>query len=411
MPLTLFKQLSQAGAALQNQLGRNILSRLPDALPTLQSVSTTWKSFISTQFSAELVRENFIRQLLPHCQAEFAEAKPQDFVFTPLWGGLTNFTYKLTVNDRSYVIRISGNGSDSFIDRAKEGVQAIIASELGVNTEVIYFDFKTGSQVTRFYENAITQSAETLKEQQNCHVVNTILRTLHQSEKPFLLDENAFERNRKFLRLIAIKAPLPRFISDMMPTIDRIERIISTLALPKVPCHNDTTPGNFLISAANPTQGIAIDFEYSGQNDPVWDLSNLAMEAEFKAAQDDFLLKDYYQTDAVDPLVRERFYLYQAVIEYYVVLWCQLQIVNHNYVGDQGLDKLIALREQRYDTFLKVIFSKEYIDAIRFFENRQGSLQGKAMQLAAFGMNKVTVADSKETVEQQTIQPRVKHTI
>jgi thiamine kinase-like enzyme len=57
-----------------------------------------------------------------------------------------------------------------------------------------------------------------------------------------------------------------------------------------VPCHNDPWPGN-LIDADG--RVYLIDWEYSGMNDPVWDLADLSVEAGFDAEQDRAMVEAY----------------------------------------------------------------------------------------------------------------------
>ena len=42
-----------------------------------------------------------------------------------------------------------------------------------------------------------------------------------------------------------------------------------------VPCHNDPWPGNLLDADGPDGRIYLIDWEYSGMNDPMWDLADL----------------------------------------------------------------------------------------------------------------------------------------
>ena len=58
-----------------------------------------------------------------------------------------------------------------------------------------------------------------------------------------------------------------------------------------VPCHNDPWPANLLDADG---RIYLIDWEYSGMNDPMWDLADLSVEAGFGPEQDRTMMEVYY---------------------------------------------------------------------------------------------------------------------
>ena len=60
---------------------------------------------------------------------------------------------------------------------------------------------------------------------------------------------------------------------------------------PKVPCHNDSLIGNWVLDENNKL--YLIDWEYSGMNEAMWDLSCLSIEAVYSPENDETLINYY----------------------------------------------------------------------------------------------------------------------
>src|SRR5918911_980423 len=66
----------------------------------------------------------------------------------------TNLNYKVTANDKIYVLRIAGEGTSTYIDRAAEEYNARIATAAGLNAETLFFDVDDGTMLSRFVEGS-----------------------------------------------------------------------------------------------------------------------------------------------------------------------------------------------------------------------------------------------------------------
>src|SRR5215212_2812960 len=72
--------------------------------------------------------------------------------FERLSGAMTNVSYKLSTDAGDYVLRLAGEGTSDYVDRTAEGHNARVATAAGVNAEVLYFDAREGTMLTRFVE-------------------------------------------------------------------------------------------------------------------------------------------------------------------------------------------------------------------------------------------------------------------
>lgn len=247
-----------------------------------------------------------------------------------LSGGMTNHTYLARTKSNAYIARIPGNGSDHMIKREHESYNTKIAVAAGITPEVVY-DEENGKKVTRYLQNPMELSSAALRRPDNMLQVIDILKKLH-GASPFANTINIFARNREWIkRLFEMKYDLPWDYALISAEIDKIEKEILAYDVPSVPCHMDTTPGNFVFSNG---KLYLIDFEYAGNGDPVWDLAYLSVETEMTASQNDFMLRAYFG-DALTDDIKRRFTLYLPVVEYHIGLWCLMQIANNSEIVDK----------------------------------------------------------------------------
>jgi thiamine kinase-like enzyme len=78
-----------------------------------------------------------------------------------------------------------------------------------------------------------------------------------------------------------------------MPTVGHIERAMTAKPLPTVPCHNDLLAENYM--EVNGSLRL-IDFEYSGNNDPCFELGNTCQELGYDGAQQEQVCASYFGT-------------------------------------------------------------------------------------------------------------------
>jgi len=68
-------------------------------------------------------------------------------------GGLTNRNYRITCPARDFVLRLAGEGTADYIDRAVEEHNARVASDAGVNAAVLFFDAVDGTMLCRYIDD------------------------------------------------------------------------------------------------------------------------------------------------------------------------------------------------------------------------------------------------------------------
>ena len=131
-------------------------------------------------------------------------------------GGLTNRNYKIDCQTGRYVLRLAGEGTSDYIDREAEFYNASIASDAGVNADIVHFDVSTGTMVCRYIDNAITMDIEKLRDLDALRRTGIAFRQLHDCGREFKGQFELFTQIDQYLEVIKdLGAELPEGYSDV----------------------------------------------------------------------------------------------------------------------------------------------------------------------------------------------------
>lgn len=70
--------------------------------------------------------------------------------------GMTNRSYSFYIQDKRYIIRIPGEGTEQLINRAREHEVYRVVSPLGISEHVHYFDPASGIKIASYLEKTHT---------------------------------------------------------------------------------------------------------------------------------------------------------------------------------------------------------------------------------------------------------------
>ena len=269
-------------------------------------------------------------------------------------GGLTNRNYRLESPSGCYVLRLAGEGTAEYIDRVAEEVNARVASQAGVNAEILFFDRQDGTMLSRYVPNSVTMSVDRFRDSAALHRAGVALRRLHSCGQPFQGRFELFEQVDRYLGVLAAKGcRLPDGYEQVQQQSQQVREALARHALPLAPCHCDPLVENFLDTGSAMR---IIDFEYSGNNDPMWDLGDLSVEGEFCEEQDQQLLHGYFG-GTPQPFDHARMVMYKAMCDLLWTLWGVVQHANQNPADDfwayavgrqQRCQRLMATPEFRH---------------------------------------------------------------
>lgn len=242
-------------------------------------------------------------------------------------GGLTNLVFQAG----EYCIRVPGKGTEEYINRANEAVAAREAAKAGVSPEVLHFDEK-GVMVTRFIDGAQTMSPAAFKLNEGAPArAGEAFRKLHTSGAVFPFRFYLFAMIDDYLKVLSTKdVELPPGYHDVLREAEDIRTALSRHPAPLAACHCDPLCENFLDAGE---RMWIVDWEYSGMNDPMWDLGDLAVEGKFGERQEEEMMRAYFGGEP-RPAERGRIVIYKAMCDLLWTLWGLIQLANQNPVED-----------------------------------------------------------------------------
>lgn len=266
-------------------------------------------------------------------------------------GGLTNRVYRLG----DYVLRLPGHGTEDYIDRENEAEAARLAAEARVSPEMLHGDPSSGIMVTRLLPDIVTMTPALFKSRSGSAARAALaLARLHQSGARFPARFELFAQIDDYLAHLAPKdVALPEGYHTLLAEAQKVRDALSRHDLPLAPCHCDPLCENFLDTG---TRMWVVDWEYSGMNDPMWDLGDLAVEAEFSPAQEAEMLRAYFGAEPT-AFDHGRMVIYKAMCDLLWTLWGLLQHANGNPVDD-----FATYAKTRFDRCRALMQSADFAD-------------------------------------------------
>jgi len=238
-----------------------------------------------------------------------------------LTGGLTNRNYRVTTtNGQHYVARFSNVKSTLLaIDREAEFRNSQIAAAAGVGPEVVEFAPDEGVLVVQWIEGRTFDEA-TLDDETQLSRLAEICRRLHAAPR-FVSDFDMFDVQRRYLAVVTEHGfRLPDDYLSFGPVVRLIEEALRASAGPTVPCHNDLLAANIMDDG---DRLWLIDYEYSGNNDPCFELGNAWSEAALPLDRLEHLVACYFGTPS--PVQTARARLFALMAKYGWTLWASIQ--------------------------------------------------------------------------------------
>jgi thiamine kinase-like enzyme len=235
-------------------------------------------------------------------------------------GGLTNTNYKVVTRSGAYVVRVPDPDSALLaIDRHNEHHNSVAAAETGVGAPVVGFLPGPDVLVLGFLEGE-TLSAARLRDGTDLRRIAAACRRLHGARR-FAHEFNMFSIQERYLGLVTERGfRLPGRYLDFSPQVAAMRAAMAARPEPAVPCNNDLLAENFIDDG---TDIRIIDYEYSGNNDPCFELGNLWSESALSLEQLELLVTSYYRGRYRSRIARAR--LWGLMSKYGWTLWASIQ--------------------------------------------------------------------------------------
>jgi thiamine kinase-like enzyme len=257
-----------------------------------------------------------IEQILPR----LAVLQNKTFTVAPLSGGLTNANYRVIADGVPYVVRLPGAQTELLaIDRVNEVYNARAAHAAGISPRVVEYLDDERVMVLEFIQGETMRIAR-LNEAGMAARMAASLKQMHAGPR-FLRDFNMFRLTEYYLQIAKAHAvQIANAYPAYLPRVRAIETAFARSPLPTVPCHNDLLAENFIDDG---NKLWIIDFEYSGNNDPTFELGNTAQEQQFDDARQRELCAAYFGSAADDKMARMKLNMVMSDVGW--ALWAAIQ--------------------------------------------------------------------------------------
>lgn len=245
--------------------------------------------------------------------------KAKDFSIEPITNGLTNLNYLIKANAQQYVLRITKKDSDLFVSRKPEYQALQLLASQPWSYKVLYYDQTSGTLISEWIKDSTTYDLYTGSNK--ITMVAELMLNFHNMNQQISDDFNPVARfNHYFTQLTSFKYP----IHQHLDILDEAANLEYKSCL----CHNDWVSGNIICTNK---KAYLIDFEYAGNNDPVFDVMSFITENNII---DTRLRKLFYQSYFKE--MNESIYHRIAVWEkFHNLLWCTWALLMHQMRHEQ----------------------------------------------------------------------------
>jgi thiamine kinase-like enzyme len=269
----------------------------------------------------------FARQMHQVASAA-AMLRGQDLTWTQLFGGLAHVTYQVaTAAGDRYVVKFLTQEMDDFGLMIPIGdliANTIAAGESGVGARVLAALPGVPAIVLEFIDG-VTLDPPDLARPEYIPRIGRAIRDLHTRAPAMGNAIVIWKFLDDYLGLLDTHAlASPDGLLDWLPVMRRIQAALEVRQLPPVPSNNDLLAKNVMDDG----RVRLIDYDFSGMNDPMFDVGDVAMEGDYDPDEVATLCEAYFGRH--DPVQCARARLFGIAAQY---TWSLLFV---------GMDKLLS---------------------------------------------------------------------
>lgn len=237
--------------------------------------------------------------------------------------GLTNVSFRFSVDGIQYVYRHPGGTAGHLIDRHSELFAQQKAREIGVDKSVIHID-PTGWKLSYLVSDLVECDFQKYPDQLKKGMA--YLQEIHKIKPKEEGDIKVFDTVAEGKRLMGVASAVKgNLFSEFRELLEKVERLnvfteadAKQLKMERVLCHNDTYEPNYLVTKDGDM--YLIDWEYAGLNYPASDLGCILCRADFTKEQIEAYFRVYLGREPTPE--EQRFYIaYIALCGFYWFCW------------------------------------------------------------------------------------------
>ncbi|MGW4340334.1 phosphotransferase [Rhodococcus koreensis] len=207
-----------------------------------------------------------------------------------LSGGANNRNFIVRSGDAKYALRVANSLNDRMaVDRASAFRAQQDAAAVGVAPEVKARKSPAGHMLSQFVAGTAL-SVDTIHNSAALAAIASAFHRLHiaparcRNFEPF----RDIEMWIGFAR--ADNVDVPPTIDQLLERASHVERVFAGLNLPRVFCHNDTVPQNFLLNGGSV---CLVDWDYAGMGYAAFELGSFSCTADLEPTETAEFLRAY----------------------------------------------------------------------------------------------------------------------
>ena len=220
-----------------------------------------------------------------------------------LLGGMSNYTYVVWADGFLYTFRVPGEYSENFVNRIYEKDNIKLMERLNITNNTLYLNLDDGKKLAKYVEGKPLSTIDPAD--YPYQEIASVLKQIHNSSLRSENDYQPFARLAHYEKII-------RDLNFLHPTsyqtlktffLDNYQKYLESQSLTLT--HGDSQPSNFVLGE---NQLLVVDFEFCGNNDPLYDLACFAN----KRYEDGLKLLDYYFDHQPSIDEQKRFHLWRC---------------------------------------------------------------------------------------------------
>jgi thiamine kinase-like enzyme len=236
-----------------------------------------------------------------------------------LAGGLSHHIFRVDVDGESFVLRVldpAVSAAGLGVPPEQEIANTVLAARGGAGPRVHEVLADVPALVIEYLPGR-TLHLDDVRDPALIPGIVDACRRLHAGPS-FVNDFDIFDARTRLLDVCARHdLPLPDGYHDHDGTVEQVREALSAAPLRKVPCHNDLLAENLILTD---TDVKIIDFQLSGNNDPAFELGDLAAEADYDPVLVERLAAAYFG-DELTPALTARVRLFLLASNVTWALW------------------------------------------------------------------------------------------
>ncbi|KGF09391.1 choline kinase [Clostridiales bacterium S5-A14a] len=250
--------------------------------------------------------------------------------------GMTNRSFKFSVNNKDYIMRIPGEGTENLIDRESEANIYQKIRPLKISDNLLYINPDNGYKITEYIHNSRNCDS---KSDRDLNMCLDVIRKLHNSD--YTVDNffSIFDNINFYEDLWGQESSIFKNYEETKENVFRLKDFIDDNTDEFSLCHIDANPDNFIIDESDNV--YLIDWEYAAMQDPLVDIAMFCIYAMYDEEEIDHFI-DLYFVNGCTQIERIKIYCYIAACGLLWSNWCEYK----RHIGVEFGE--YSLRQYRY---------------------------------------------------------------